>query len=132
MFGRLGPHIKASYVIDPTTLPFVLHLCPDPGNLLLRACSRRNIPPHDAKIAGKFLDLARLLDSDLDGDALFFSRDLAVTGNTEAVVCLRNAMDDVDGSIAESVADMFGPLGRAALKAIRNTGNAPDNTRDHQ
>ncbi len=123
MFGRLGPHITANFVVDPINLPFVLHLRPDPDNLLLRACSRRNIPDHDARVAGKFLDLARLIDSDLDGDALFFSRELSVTGNTEAVVCLRNAMDDVDGSIAQSVADMFGPPGRMALKAIRATGD---------
>lgn len=127
MFNRLGPHVHASYVIDPTNLPFVLHLCPDPDNLVLRACSRRRIPAHDAKIAGHFLDLARLLDSDLDGDALFFARELSVTGNTEAVVCLRNAMDDVDGSVAQDVAGMFGPAGRKALAAIRRAGDKGDN-----
>jgi predicted lipid carrier protein YhbT len=59
------------------------------------------------------------VDCDLDGDALVFSRELEVTGNTEAVVCLRNALDDVDGSIAESVAEMFGPPGKIALSALR-------------
>ena len=58
---------------------------------------------------------------DLDGDALFFARNLTITGNTEAVVCLRNALDDIDGSIAENVADMFGPPGRAALGTLRRT-----------
>ena len=119
MFGRLGPHYNAHFVIDPVNLPFVLVLRPDPDDLLLVARQRNDIPPHDAKISGSFLDLLMLVDGDLDGDALFFARDLTITGNTEAVVCLRNALDDIDDSIAENVADMFGPLGRAALGTLR-------------
>jgi predicted lipid carrier protein YhbT len=119
MFGRLGPHHNAHFVIDPVNLPFVLVLRPDPDDLLLVARQRNDIPPHDAKISGSFLDLLMLVDGDLDGDALFFARDLTITGNTEAVVCLRNALDDIDDSIAENVADLFGPLGRAALGALR-------------
>jgi len=120
MFGRLGPHYRANFIIDPISLPFALLLRPDPDDLLLRAVPRRNLPPHDARINGNFLDLLMLVDSDLDGDALFFSRDLAISGNTEAVVCLRNALDDVDGSIAEDVAAMFGPPGRMALNGFRH------------
>ncbi len=109
-------------MIDPTNLPFALLLRPDPDDLLLVACNRRNLPDHQACISGKFLNLLQLVDCDLDGDALFFSRDLEITGNTEAVVCLRNALDDVDGSIAESVADMFGPAGRGVLGVMRRAG----------
>lgn len=119
MFGRLGPHFSANFIIDPTNLPFVMQLRPDPDDLLLKAVPRNNIPAHDAKISGSFMDLLMLVDGDLDGDALFFARDLTITGNTEAVVCLRNALDDIDGSIAASVAEMFGPAGRTALNAIR-------------
>jgi O2-independent ubiquinone biosynthesis accessory factor UbiT len=125
MFDRLGPHRQASFLIDPVNLPFTLLLCPDPENLSLRALPRENPPPHDARIAGKFLDLFQLLDGDLDGDALFFSRDLDISGNTEAVVCLRNALDDVDGSVPQMVADMFGPLGRVALSGLRRAALKP-------
>ncbi len=131
MFGRLGPHFNALFVIDPVNLPFALLLRPDPDDLLLVACRRNNIPEHDAKISGRFLDLLMLVDGDLDGDALFFARDLAITGNTEAVVCLRNALDDIDDSIAENVADMFGPLGRAALGALRHTKHS-NNTKQEK
>lgn len=122
MFNRLGPYKQANFVIDPTNLPFALLLRPDPDDLLLVACNRRNLPDHQAHIAGKFLNLLQLVDCDLDGDALFFSRDLEITGSTEAVVCLRNALDDVDGSIAESVADIFGPAGRGVLGVMRRAG----------
>jgi len=127
MFGRLGPHYSAHFVIDPVNLPFVMVLRPDPDDLLLVARQRNNIPPHDAKISGSFLDLLMLVDGDLDGDALFFARDLTITGNTEAVVCLRNALDDIDDSIAENVADMFGPPGRAALRALRRNNSKQGN-----
>ena len=119
MFGRLGPHYRAVFVIDPVNLPFVMLLRPDPDDLMLVARRRHEIPEHDARISGGFLDLLMLVDGDLDGDALFFSRNLTITGNTEAVVCLRNALDDIDNSIAEEVADMFGRAGHAALRALR-------------
>ncbi len=119
MFNRLGPYVSADFIIDPVDMPFVLHLRPDPKNPVLRSLARNDLPPHVAYIAGRFLDLLELVDADLDGDALFFSRDLTVTGNTEAVVSLRNALDDIDGSIAEKVAAMFGPPGQLALGALR-------------
>lgn len=122
MFNRLGPWVGADYIIDPINLPFALHLRPDREKPILRAVSRRALPPHAAHISGKFLDLLELIDADLDGDALFFSRALVIEGNTEAVVSLRNALDDIDGSIAERVAGMFGAPGRAALAAMRRAG----------
>jgi len=122
MFNRLGQHKQAVFLIDPTNMPFRLLLRPDPEDLMFRAISNRGMPQNTARIAGEFLSLLRLMDADEDGDALFFSRDLDVTGNTEAVVCLRNALDDVDGSIAERVADMFAAPGRQVLAALRRAG----------
>ncbi len=119
MFARLGPHQTSVFLIEPQGLPFRLLLRPDPKNLMFRAIPRSGNPPHVARISGRFYDLLRLVDADEDGDALFFSRELLVTGDTEAVVSLRNALDDVDGSVAESVATLFGAPGRAALAALR-------------
>ena len=79
-------------------------------------------PRPDARIAGKFLTLLAVADGRLDGDALFFTRELVVEGDTEAAVCLRHALDDLEGSIADDVADMFGPPGRAALALLRRVG----------
>ncbi len=123
MFNRLGPYRHSIFIIDPINFPFALVLRPDPDDLLLEASNRNALPEYEAHIAGTFLNLLQLVDADLDGDALFFSRDLEITGNTEAVVCLRNALDDVDGSIAQSVAEMFGPPGKFALSTLRKAGN---------
>ena len=64
-----------------------------------------------------------MVDGQLDGDALFFTRELVVEGDTEAVVCLRNAIDDTEGSIAEDTANLFGFSGRNALKLLRKAKN---------
>jgi len=119
LFSRLGPHRQTDYLIDPVELPFALHLRPDPEALIFRAVPRDAAPPAGAAIRGRFLLLLELVDSEVDGDAAFFSRDLEVTGDTEAVVRLRNALDDVDGSIAEETAAMFGPPGRTILNRLR-------------
>ncbi|TDK41332.1 ubiquinone anaerobic biosynthesis accessory factor UbiT [Antarcticimicrobium luteum] len=119
LFARLGAHQNTDYVIDPVELPFALHLRPDPQALLFRAVPRDALPAAGATIRGRFLMLLELLDAEVDGDAAFFSRDLEITGDTEAVVRLRNALDDVDGSIAEEAAAMFGPPGRAILGHLR-------------
>ncbi|MGB8622930.1 MAG: SCP2 sterol-binding domain-containing protein [Paracoccaceae bacterium] len=119
MFARIAPYETSDFVIVPQELPFALHLRPDPEAPLFRAVPRDRLPPHEARIEGRFALLLDLVDGESDGDAAFFARDLEITGNTEAVVSLRNALDDVDGSIAQETADLFGPPGRAILGMLR-------------
>ncbi len=118
LFSRLGPHARKRFLIDPTDLPFVLILSPDNSRPQLRAYRRYERPAHDAVIAGKFMVLLDMIDGTLDGDALFFSRDLRVSGDTEAVVALRNALDDFEGSALDSVVGSFGPLAKPAALAV--------------
>lgn len=65
------------------------------------------------------MTLLGMIDGRYDGDALFFTRDLIVEGDTEAVVCLRNALDDVEGNVADDVATFFGAVGKRILKIAR-------------
>ena len=122
LFARLGPHAGKRFLIDPIDLPFVLVLRPDPRRPSLQAYRRYEKARHDAGIAGTFLNLLDMIDGSLDGDALFFTRDLQVSGDTEAVVALRNALDDFEGSVVDSIVAAFGPLSRPvalALSALR-------------
>lgn len=121
LFARLGPYQTADFLIDPIEFPFALHLRPDPDNLVFRAVPRHLAPQATAVIRGQFLLLLELVDAEQDGDAAFFSRDLDITGDTEAVVRLRNALDDMDGSLAQETANMFGPPGRAILSRLRKS-----------
>ena len=118
LFARLGPHAGKRFLIDPIDLPFVLVLIPETERPQLNAYRRHERPAHDAGIAGTFFNLLDMIDGSLDGDALFFSRDLRVSGDTEAVVALRNALDDFEGSALESVVSSFGPLSAPAALAL--------------
>jgi O2-independent ubiquinone biosynthesis accessory factor UbiT len=118
LFNRLGPHAGKRFLIDPIDLPFVMVLTPEPERPHMTAHRRHERPAHDAAIAGTFFNLLDMIDGSLDGDALFFSRDLRVSGDTEAVVALRNALDDFEGSALDSVAASFGPLSGPATLAL--------------
>ena len=122
MFSRLEGHHHKWFLIDPVNLPFALCLRPDPRRPSLKACRKHKIPETDGRISGTFLTLLGMVDGRYDGDALFFTRDLRVEGDTEAVVCLRNALDDMEGSIADDAAAFFGAAGQRLLKIARKAG----------
>ena len=119
LFNRLGPHAGKRFLIDPIDLPFVMVLTPEPELPRMTAHRRYERPEHDAAIAGTFFNLLDMIDGSLDGDALFFSRDLEISGDTEAVVALRNALDDFDGSALDCILASFGPLSGPAGAALR-------------
>jgi len=119
LFDRLGDCKNKRYLIDPLNMPFVFLLQPDPDKPRLRAYRRHRTIDYDSRIAGTFLTLLDMIDGRVDGDALFFTRDLIVEGDTEAVVVLRNALDDLEGSIADDIAETFGPPARLSLSILR-------------
>ena len=98
LFRRLGPYGSARFVIDPTDLPLAILLEPREGNPRV---SVQRAPAGDARIAGPLAALLGLVHGAYDGDALFFSRDLVIEGDTEAVLALRNAIDDAELDLAE-------------------------------
>jgi predicted lipid carrier protein YhbT len=132
VFARLGPHALKSFVIDPTDLPFVLLLQPRADAPSLTAWRRSEVPHCHARIAGSFLNLFDLIDGSLDGDALFFTRELRVTGDTEAVVALRNALDDVDGGVVQSITGAFGPLSGIAAMTVSHLRKLGGGSKNHE
>ena len=54
----------------------------------------------------------------VDGDALMFSRDLVIEGDVEAVLALRNAIDDAQLDLVTELSAVFGPLGAPARRAL--------------
>ena len=120
IFERIGTTGKQRIAINPTNLPFVLLLQPDADDPKLCAYRSLDNLSYDALISGSVLNLLRMVDGQIDGDALFFTRDLKIEGNTEAIVCLRNALDDMDHTLAEELAVLLGPIGGIGLRALRN------------
>lgn len=115
----MGDKVDRCIRINAQGLPFSFLLRLDPQQPMLRAVPQDSLVPSDARIGGNILTLMDMVDGDLDGDALFFTRSISIDGDTEAVVRLRNALDDLEGSVLDDVADFFGPPGRLVLRHLR-------------
>ncbi|MFH1157963.1 MAG: SCP2 sterol-binding domain-containing protein [Pseudomonadota bacterium] len=109
IFDRLGSHTKCRYLIDVTDTPFVLLLLPKKRDV--RVHFRKDAPKADAIIRSPLPRLFELAQGNSDGDALFFSRDITIEGDTEAVVALRNALDDADIDIIRDAIHAMGAGG---------------------
>ena len=128
---RLGAHANCTFVIDPTDCPFAF---------LLAFRNRPSLRPvrdlakerYGARIAAPLVVLMGMLDGTYDGDALFFSRDLVIEGDTEAVLALRNAIEDAELDPAaviglpQSLARPFNQGADLALDRLRRVLDAPE------
>lgn len=131
IFERLGVHASKRFGIEPTDLPFAFVLQPRPQAPSIVAV--RNLPNDiSVRIAGPLMGLLGLIDGSYDGDALFFSRDLTIEGDVEAILALRNAIDSEDVDLVADAAALLGPLapfGRRllghALSRLRAAGVEP-------
>ena len=59
-----------------------------------------------------------LAEGRVDGDALFFARRLVVDGDMEAVLALRNALDDNGIDIVKSFGRLSGPAVGATTRIL--------------
>jgi predicted lipid carrier protein YhbT len=119
LFVRLGEHAGRRFLIEPTDLPLVALMVPDTAHALLRLARSRAGLRFDARITGRLSALLGLLNGDFDGDALFFSRDIAVEGDISAVLALRNALDDARIDVLAEIAAVFGPFSTPAERLAR-------------
>lgn len=117
MLRRLGAYADHAVLIDPTDLPLVLRMEPSAGPRVTTH-RRGRAPQAAARIAGPLSALTGMLHGRFDGDALFFSRDLVIEGDTAAVLALRNALDDAELDLAGELAALAGPFGPAVRQAV--------------
>ncbi|MDP3526321.1 MAG: SCP2 sterol-binding domain-containing protein [Hoeflea sp.] len=108
LINRLGPYVACRFAIAPTDLPVTLLLEPHPT--AMRITLHRAPPRADARIAGPLAALLGLVHGTWDGDALFFSRDLVIDGDTAAALALRNAIDDCEIDLGAEIAGLSGPF----------------------
>ncbi len=118
LFRRLGDYGHARFILDPTDLPFVIYLEPNGGAPRVTVRRRSVTADGEARIAGPLAALLGLVHGAYDGDALFFSRDLVVEGDTAAALALRNAVDDAELDLAEEIGGMSGPLAKPLHRLI--------------
>lgn len=110
IFDRISGNGQSAYLIDPIDLPYVFILTVQPGGPKLVAKKPGDAGHTNAVIRGPLACLLAMLEGRIDGDALFFSRDLVIEGDTEAVVALRNAIDDAEISLRDDLLSLFGPF----------------------
>lgn len=126
MLRRLGNHAGRRFLIDAVDLPWLLLL--HPATARMTAHRRTRPPAHDARITGLLSAFLAMMHGAEDGDALFFSGDLRVEGDTAAVLALRNAMDDAELDLTGDIAALCGPfaalLRRVSAGVERATGVA--------
>ncbi len=116
VFERLSSLDAALFLIDPVDLPVAFVLAPDPDRPRLTAIRDGAAVEATATIRGPLMALIELLEGGSDGDALFFARELVVEGDTEAVVALRNAVDDAEIDLLAWFAVACGPFAVPARK----------------
>jgi predicted lipid carrier protein YhbT len=108
LFERLGEHGGARFCFSPTDVP--LRFLVEPAARLVTVLRRHSPYNADATIEASLGDLLGLLSGKSDGDALFFSRAIAITGDMEAVLALRNALDDAEIDLVNDVVGKESPL----------------------
>ena len=120
LFERLDAYRDRRFGFVPTDLPIAFVAKPSQGRIEV---SRKPLRQDsvDVSVEAPFGILLQLLQGSADGDALFFSRDIQIAGDMEALLALRNSLDDARIDLA---ADVFGkgsplsPLMRAVMQHL--------------
>ena len=108
LFDRLGAHASKSFRFTPTDLDLSFLVVPAKRRITV---SRKLAPmTADASVGGPLLTLLALLEGRIDGDAMFFARSLSIAGDMEAMLALRNALDDSGFDLPRDLGQAAGPF----------------------
>jgi predicted lipid carrier protein YhbT len=103
LFDRLEEYQGRKFGFVPTDLPVAFVAKPDQRRIAVRR--KPMTDSLDVRVEAPFAVLIQLLQGQADGDALFFSRDIRVEGDMEALLALRNSLDDAR---VDLVGDLLG------------------------
>ena len=117
LFKNLAALQPALVVLDPTDLPhsFALEIGVDPVSFYL---IQGATPQPAAKVSGSLQAMIDMLEGRADGDMLFFSRDIQITGDTSVIVALRNTLDREEIDLFHEITSLCGPFAQPARLAL--------------
>jgi len=117
LFKNLATLPQAVIYLDPTDLPhsFVLQVGTDPATFTIR---HDGDEPPDACVSGRLEALVDMLEGRVDGDTLFFARDIRITGDTSVIVALRNTLDREEIDLFSEILSLCGPFAAPARVAL--------------
>jgi predicted lipid carrier protein YhbT len=128
-FEALREMADARVLIEPVDAPVALLMRVGP-ELSLHALPRGADgvgEAADAVVRGPYARLLDLLEGRIDGDALFFRRELSISGDTALILALRNTLDgEEEMDLVADAASIAGPLARALPVLRRNAGPVLD------
>jgi predicted lipid carrier protein YhbT len=107
----MGP---ATVLVVPTDLPAGFVIETGHKGLALRVMLPGETPAAGTRVSAPLSTLLALAECRMDADAIFFDRTLAIDGDIEPVLALRNAIESESIDVTESVLAAFGPLSGAA------------------
>jgi predicted lipid carrier protein YhbT len=126
LLRRLGRLAPASVLFAPTDLPhrFLLTITEHGITLALGNAATAA----DVTMRGTLATLIDLLEGRIDSDTVFFSRALAVSGDTSIAVGFRNTLDGETINLTDDALAQLGPLapaaGRVAVRLHRRIDTA--------
>ncbi len=135
---RRHPKLVAAFVrLDPA----VVHVAPfdlshrfsivfGGGRMDVCVLSAADTRRADATIRGNLAALIDLLEGRIDGDSMFFTRDIEISGSTAVIVAVRNTLDREEILMRDEVAALFGPLERPARRLARRLQGTIRGARD--
>jgi len=120
LIKNLGLLNDAVIHLDPTDIPYIFKL--SVGSDVSFSILNENTENPDALISGKLEYLVNMLEGREDGDALFFSRDIQIEGDTETIVGLRNTLDREEIDLFTEIFSLLGPFARQANATLNLFG----------
>ncbi len=96
LIERLGATARVPIAVMPSDLPFAFRVILNDDRARVDIVNADDLDDTAARISGPLLVLLGLLDGTYDGDAVFFSRDLTIEGDTEHVLALRNTLEEAE------------------------------------
>lgn len=113
VMARLVAISGTKFAITARDIGLTFHVVINESTILVRT-ARTPDPDAHVTIDGTIKQLVALLEGEIDGDALFFSRDLAVAGNTESLLTLRNAIDSANIDLRQEILSLLSPFDNIA------------------
>ncbi len=119
LFRNLAALKPAVVHVEPSDLPhrFVLTIGGGEARLDLLDPAAATAKPA-ALIRGALGALINMLEGRIDGDTLFFSRDLLISGDTAVIVALRNTLDREAINLTDDALSFLGPLAGPAARVM--------------
>jgi predicted lipid carrier protein YhbT len=125
MQRRHAPLLRRLMRLAPASILFELDDVPHrfllviAGHGIRLRLAHAGSPPATVTMKAGLATLLGLLEGRIDSDTVFFTRDLAVSGDTAVAVAFRNTLDGEAINLTDDILALLGPLAPAAERFAR-------------